>query len=344
MPQGGPSPGRAFRIPHPPLPPHSQHDTIEKFFASRAGRHDIDDRVPEPHQAKDDAGRVGETDVHDAGVGEGVDSVYRGGDLCPAQALVSNRASLLPSARFSSSEARKRGEGREEEEGRKEGRKEGKESTYPSDQQTNKKQQRNLRIPPSRPIRLHRRPVPPRLRLRRRAGWLGRNNPHLGPQPRAPHRRRADADAVLLVHLPAHAALLPDPGAESPARVLVPHDIHPRQQHLRDILQRHDRACDFHVGGLVIRQLARVGGGRGGGVGGRFVVVVEEAQGLALEEDVATGEGVDGEGGEDADPGRGVAEGDAEEVPGLGDPAPELFAGAFLVNLLIGMGEGKWMK
>lgn len=51
---------------------------------------------------------------------------------------------------------------------------------------------------------------------------------------------------------------------------------------------------------------------------------VEGAEVVALAEDEAAGHGVDGEGDEDADPGGAVAEGEAEEVPVICDPAPEL--------------------
>lgn len=50
---------------------------------------------------------------------------------------------------------------------------------------------------------------------------------------------------------------------------------------------------------------------------------VEGAEVVALAEDEAAGHGVDGEGDEDADPGGAVAEGEAEEVPVICDPAPE---------------------
>lgn len=44
---------------------------------------------------------------------------------------------------------------------------------------------------------------------------------------------------------------------------------------------------------------------------------------MSLFENLAAREGVDGEGGDDAEPGGPVAEGNAEKVPGVGDPAPE---------------------
>ena len=65
----------------------------------------------------------------------------------------------------------------------------------------------------------------------------------------------------------------------------------------------------------------------GGGVGEGelfFDGDVEGAEVVAFAEDEAAGHGVDGEGDEDADPGGAVAEGEAEEVPVIGDPAPEL--------------------
>ena len=53
---------------------------------------------------------------------------------------------------------------------------------------------------------------------------------------------------------------------------------------------------------------------------------VESAEVVPLAEDEAAGHGVDGEGDEDANPCGAVAEGEAEEVPVICDPAPELLA------------------
>ena len=54
--------------------------------------------------------------------------------------------------------------------------------------------------------------------------------------------------------------------------------------------------------------------------------VAESAEVVPFAEDEAAGHGVDGEGDEDAYPCGAVAEGEAEEVPVICDPAPELLA------------------
>ena len=77
----------------------------------------------------------------------------------------------------------------------------------------------------------------------------------------------------------------------------------------RDVCLGHGvRGCeladDLDVGGFEAVEGVEVAGG------------VEGAELLAFLEELAAGDGVDGEGGEDGDPGWGVAQGEAKVVPG----------------------------
>lgn len=65
---------------HAAISAESAEEVREKGPASGAGGRDVDDRVPEAHEGKDDPCGVGVGDGDGLGVDEGVDAVDGGGD------------------------------------------------------------------------------------------------------------------------------------------------------------------------------------------------------------------------------------------------------------------------
>lgn len=164
---------------------------------------------------------------------------------------------------------------------------------HPGHEQRDEEQQRDLRVAPHGAVSLHRGAVLAALHGHD-AGVRGR-----GP---GRHGRGHDVDGVLLVVRARGGAAL---AAALGARI---------GSDGRDGCWvrggRGELADDLDVGRFEAVEGVEVARG------------VEGAELLAFLEELAPGDGVDCEGGEDGDPGWGVAEGEAEVVVGGGYPAP----------------------